>query len=254
MQFAGVHAFVAWGPANLATSPTDPKFLGIKNLRVTDVIIRGNHTSTEVQPVGHGSAVVKILGSKDALIENVESYENYGPGFWFDASNFGYVVRGNYFHDNLYRGAGYSPGRGLHLEIGWHGLVEWNVFANNAHEGLAISNSSGVTVRNNLFVGNRRQIVLSNWDRGASFLMKDIRIEQNQFRDWVEHGAIDVLGNINPENTPSLNITVDYNMYQPISSDVLSGWWGYFVKSLGDARTKLGWEEHGSIGAIAWPP
>ena len=186
IQDAFNHAYIGWGPANGATSPTDPRFEGSRNLRILDNVWRRNYATT--MSTGGGSAVVKVMGSKGALVENNEAYNNRGPGFWFDAANHDYIVRHNYFHDQINLGAGHSASAGLHIEISWApGLVEHNVFANNAHEGVGIDNSAGVTVRDNLFYGNRRGIVLSNFDRGAAFPLKGVQIEANQFKDWREY-------------------------------------------------------------------
>jgi parallel beta-helix repeat protein len=258
IQYAFQHAFVAYGPANGSTGPTDPAFSGIVNLQVRDVILWRNFSpNMPTQLASSASAVAKILGSKNVLIDNIESSENNGPGLWFDANNFGYIVRDSYFHDNQYLGDGYSPGRGLHLEISWSpGLVDHNVFANNAHEGVAVSNSSGVTIRNNLFYGNLRQIVLSNWDRGTSYPLEDVLIESNHFKDWREHGCIEVLGDITADNVGALNLLADANVYEPVRSNWLSGWWGSTlgaITTISGLRTHLGWEQNGSIGVIRWP-
>ena len=256
IQDAFHHAFVAWGPANGATGPADPRFEGSRNLRILDNVWRRNYAAT--MSTGAGSAVVKVLGSKGALVENNEAYDNRGPGFWFDAMNSNYIVRHNYFHDQINLGAGHSASAGLHIEISWApGLVEHNVFANNANEGVGIDNSSGVTVRENLFYGNRRGIVLSNFDRGAAFPLKDVRIEANQFKDWREYAAIERLGHIAPGDLGALNLLVDANVYQPIRSAWLSGWWGGAIgaiSTINGLRTSLGWEQHGRIGPISWPP
>ncbi len=256
IQDAFNHAFIAWGPINGATGPTDPRFEGVRNLRILDNVWRRNYATT--MSTAGGSAVVKVMGSKGALVENNEAYENRGPGFWFDATNHDYIVRHNYFHDQINLGVGHSASAGLHIEISWApGLVEHNVFANNAHEGLGIDNSAGVTVRDNLFYGNRRGIVLSNFDRGAAFPLKDIRIEANQFKDWREYAAIEGLGNIAAGDLAALNVVADANVYQPIRSGWLSGWWGGAIgaiSTISGLRTTLGWEQHGRIGPITWPP
>ena len=93
LQLAGRHAIIAYGPANGATSPTDPAFIGIKNLKITDNIIWSNAMTAVTQTAVNSSTVVKIMTSKNALIENNESYANAGPGFWLDGRNFGYTIR-----------------------------------------------------------------------------------------------------------------------------------------------------------------
>jgi parallel beta-helix repeat protein len=254
IQYALQHAFIAWGPTNGATSPTDPVFEGILDLRLTDLILAQNFHMTSTSTAT--SQVTKILGSKGALVDNIESYGNYGNGLWFDTDNVGYVVRNSYFHDNLWLGSGYSPGRGLHLEISWAGLVESNVFANNEHEGLAVNNSQGVTVRNNLFIGNMRSIRLSNGDRGTSHVLKDIRLEYNQFKQWRQYGGIEPLGDLLSSSLSSRNITADYNVYEPLSGTWLSGWWGspaYGITTISGMQTYLGWEQTGGIAQSALP-
>jgi len=255
LQFAGRHAIIAYGPPNGATSPTDPAFIGIKNLKITDNIIWSNATATVTQTAVNSSTVVKVMTSKNALIENNESYANAGPGFWLDGRNFGYTIRYNYFHDNVYKGSGYSPGRGLDLEINWYGTVRRNVFAGNAHDGVGVLNTSGVLIEDNLFSRNRRNVLLSNQDRGTAFPCRDNTVRNNLFRDWVNMAGVDVLGNVTPSNAVSvLNLQVDSNTYQPVTSKTLSGYWGYFITTLTQDCSDIGWECHGKTGTIAWPP
>ena len=138
------------------------------------------------------------MGSKGTVVDNMESYENNGPGLWFDADNFNYAVRNSYFHDN-HSNPGISPGRGLHLELNWgSALVENNVIVNNAAEGVAVSNSSGVEVRNNLLVGNRECMRLSDWvGRSGSvnqYALHDVSIHHNLFKDWTLNSCINPYG------------------------------------------------------------
>ena len=253
LQLAGRHAIIAYGPPNGATSPTDTRFVGIKNLKITDNIIWANATSTVTQAAINASTVVKVMTSKNALIENNESYDNVGPGFWLDGYNFGYTIQYNYFHDNVYRGSGYS-GRGLDLEISWYGTVRRNVISGNAHEGIGVINTSGVLIEDNLLNGNRRNVSLINSDRGAAFPCRDNTVRNNLFRDWVNMAGIDVMGNVTPSNAVSvLNLQVDNNTYQPITSKTLSGYWSYFITTLSQNCSDIGWECHGKTGTIAWP-
>jgi parallel beta-helix repeat protein len=253
IQYSGRHAIIGYGPTG-ATWWYDPGFIGMRRAVVTDNIIRYNNTSVVTQAAVDGSAVVKFQAAVDMLVENNESYENWGPGFWLDGSNVGYMIRYNYFHDQLYRGSGYSPGRGLHLEISWNGTVRRNVFVNNAHEGLALNNVSGVLVEENYFSRNRRCIVTTNGARQAQFPLRDILIKNNQFRDWREYAAIEPLLNISASTAvPVLNVVADYNTYQPMTSKIHSGWWGYFISSVSQNCTDIGWECHGAVGTISLP-
>jgi hypothetical protein len=133
--------------------------------------------------------------------------------------------------------------------------VRRNVFAGNAHEGVGVLNTSGVLIEDNLFSRNRRNVTFSNQARGTAFPCRDNTVRNNLFRDWVSMAAVDVLGNVTPSNAVSvLNLQVDYNTYQPVTSKTLSGYWGYFITTLTQDCSDIGWECHGKTGTIAWPP
>lgn len=251
-QGSGRHAIIGFGPCGASTGPDDPTLVGMQRMVITDNIIRANNTDTSAQAAGDGSAVIKLLTSRNALIENNESHGNWGPGLWLDSCNADYLVRYNYLHDNLTRNA---AARGLDIEISWRGKVEWNVISGNAMEGLSINNTSEMTVTNNLFNGNRRSVVITAADRGARFQVFDVSVQNNQFRDWKEFAAIEgLIAMTNTAFPAANNIVVNNNVYQPITSTILSGWWGYFISTLTQNCTDIGWECNGRIGTITWPP
>jgi parallel beta-helix repeat protein len=253
LRYNHQHAFTAWGPSNGATGPTDPKFEGIRDLRITDLIMHNNFHLDEPLDGALSSSVAKILATRGTIVDNIESHDNNGPGLWFDHANFEYVVRNSYFHGNKHLGTGYSPGRGLHIEINWApGMVENNIFANNTHEGLALNNSSGVTVQGNLFVDNLQHIRLYNFDRGVNFPLKDIEITGNQFKDWVIHGAIHPFGDLKAAALP--NIRADNNVFDPVRSTWLS-WWSDagMISTIAGKQEHLKWEYGGRIGSVNWP-
>ena len=246
-QYNYIHAMVAFGRGNGATGPTDTRYVGISGLRLTDVILRGNYTSPGLLDGRSSSSVIKIMGTKGTVVDNMESYENSGPGLWFDADNFNYVVRNSYFHNN-YSNPGVSPGRGLHLELNWGpALVENNVMNNNAAEGVAVSNSWGVEIRNNLLVGNKECVRLSDWvNRAGSvnqYALHDVSIHHNLFKDWMLNSCINPYGDRPLGLTRSSGITysniyLDYNTYQPRRNPYLSGWWADkgFLTTISQAR------------------
>jgi hypothetical protein len=263
LQYSYIHALVAFGRGYGATSPTDSRFVGISGLRLTDVVLRGNYTSPATLDGRSSSSVIKIMGSKGTVIDNMESYQNNGPGVWFDADNFDYAIRNSYFHDN-YSNPGVSPGRGVHLELSWGpGLVENNVMANNAAEGLAVSNTWGVDVRNNLLVGNRECVRLSDWvGRSGSvgqYALHHVSIHNNQFKDWTLNSCINPYGDRPGGLTSSAgiaysNIALNYNTYHPVRNINLSGWWSDkgFLNTISQMRA-IGTEQSGLIGTVKWP-
>ncbi len=262
-QYNYIHALVAFGKGNGATGPTDSRFVGISGLRLTDVVLRGNYTTPKLLDGRTSSSVIKIGGSKGTVVDNMESYENSGPGLWLDADNFNYVVRNSYFHDND-SNPGVSPGRGLHLELNWGpALVENNVMINNAAEGVAVSNSWGVEIRNNLLVGNQECMRLSDWvGRSGSvnqYALHDVSIHHNLFKDWTLNSCINPYGDRPQGLTRSAGITyskiyLDYNTYQPVRNANLSGWWADkgFLTTISQVRA-IKTELNGKIGTLPWP-
>jgi parallel beta-helix repeat protein len=263
IQYSYVQALVAFGKGYGATGPSDPRFVGISGLRLTDLILVGNYTSADSLDGRTSSSVIKIMGTKGTIVDNMESLQNNGPGLWFDADNSNYIVRNSYLHDN-YSKPGVSPGRGLHLELSWGpGLVENNVIVKNAAEGIAVSNSWGVQIRYNLLVGNRECMRLSDWvGRSGSvnqYALKSVSIHHNQFKDWAVNGCIgpygDRSGGLNSSAGVTYSgLTIDYNTYQPVRNGTLSGWWKDkgFLNTLTQIRA-IKTEINGRIGTVNWP-
>lgn len=216
---------------------------------ISDVVIRRNNTRPDPISGAASTKVTKFYRTTETLIDNVESYANNGPGIWFDTNNIHFVVRNSYIHSNV------GPsGRGLYIEISRApALVENNVFANNSVSGVTVANSRGVTITNNLFVGNQYSVHLVSAARGASYGLKDVAITENFFKDWV--GASNIHpGGVEIATPAQMRITVDHNTYDAGSVSALSYWkhtgW---IRSLDDVRAKLGWETNGKTAAIPSP-
>jgi hypothetical protein len=110
-------------------------------------------------------------------------------------------------------------------------------------------------VENNLFNHNRRSIVITAAARGAQFPCKDNTVRNNQLRDWFEYASIEgLISMTNPSYPGANNILVDENTYQPVTSNTLSGWWGYFINSLSTNCSNVGWDCRSHVGQVAWPP
>ena len=221
----------------------------LRGLTVADVILRRNNTRPDPLSGSASTKVTKFYRTTETVIDNVESYDNNGPGLWFDTNNTHFVVRNSYIHDNV------GPsGRGLFIEISRApALVENNVFANNSLTGVTVANSRGVTITNNLFVGNPFSVHLVSADRGANYTLKDVVITDNFFKDWVKASNIHLAG-VHVTNPTEMRVTVDHNTYDAGSVSELSFWkhtgW---LRSLDDLRAKLGWEMNGRTGTIVSP-
>jgi len=258
LQYTYFEALSAWAHSS-ATSVTSTAYTPLDGIQITDVVLRGNFTLNQ-KPVSGGVADYssKFLTTRGTLIDNIEAYENNGPGFWFDTQNSNFTVRNSYFHDNKNITGTTSTGRGLNLEANWApGLVERNVFSKNASMGLAVTATSGVTIRQNLFIDNPRCMELTNdLARSATFPLKNVAINNNQCGNWTNFSGIQTMGGATAFTTPAgMNIKADSNVYQPSTASIMAWWENKAIGaaySLADFRTKWGWEAHGRIGTVNW--
>jgi parallel beta-helix repeat protein len=267
-----VHGMTAAGISRGATTPSDPGFTPLEGLRVVDVVLTGNHTRTSQPGSPTASFVAKFLNTRGTVLDNIESYANNGAGFWLDARNINYVIRHSYFHDNRSQTGSTTDGggRGIYTEINWPaGLIESNVFTGNFGPAIDVANSSGITIRHNLFSGNISAVRMSEWDRGYHadgtpvYPLQDITIVHNQIRDWNSaSGSIHSSASKTGFRLPvSHGILADYNVYEPLRRTTpLAFWWNTaegapvaHMNTIEDMRGKAGWEQNGRIGVIHVP-
>ena len=252
-----IHAITSWAPANSSQSTTDSRYQPNLNMKLTDLIIRGNYTKATSSTASLASYVLKITTSKNLLVDNIESTGNIGPGIWLDARNSYFTVRNSYFHHNKDIPGTVRTGRGINSEINWGpGTIENNIFSYNAGPGLSLTNTAGVIVRKNRFITNQRSIDLTNADRGTTssgaplFPTKNLKFFQNEFKDWKDFSGIHTLGGTFTSPS-SMGIKADSNVYQPVTVSRLA-WWQNIggVSSISELRSKYGWEHAGRMGTI----
>jgi hypothetical protein len=193
--------------------------------------------------------VAKFMVTRGTVIDNMESYNNHGSGFWFDTMNSNFTVQNSYFHNN--------DRRGIFIEANFApGLLQNNVFANNAIDGVNITASQGITVRHNLFAGNPRCMELTNDPNRPSFPLKNITMRSNAFKGFTNFSCLQTLGS--PYTTPAqMGIMADSSTYDPPSSTVKYAWWQNTTiggaTSIADLQSKYSWEQHGQKASISWP-
>jgi len=252
-----IHAITAWAPANSSQSTTDSRYQPLENVRLSDLIIRGNYTKATSATASLASYVAKFTTTRGTVLDNIESTGNYGPGFWLDARNSEFTIRNSYFHHNRDVPGTTRTGRGLNLEINWGpGLIENNVFAYNAGPGMAVTNTAGVTIRKNRFSTNLRSVEMVNADRGTTstgaplFPTKNVRFFANEFKDWKDFSGIHTLGGTFT-SPASMGIKADSNVYHPVTVSRLA-WWQVIggVSSIAEMRSKYGWEYAGRTGTV----
>jgi hypothetical protein len=231
------------------TGSGDASVPHLRGINITDIVMRGNNTRSDPLEGTAAGKVVKFWYTRDVVVDNIESYDNNGPGWWFDCENYNYTVRNSYLHHNKT-----TSGRGLLLEKNRApGLVENNVFAYNVGSGMGIFNSEGITVRGNLFEGDGRSIYVINRDWGGKWVLRNLNFQANFFNGWAAPSAIHAMSD--GIKAPSLmGIVADGNTYEKSANQVLATWGSAGqITTLSDLRTKLGWEKNGGVGSIVSP-
>ena len=223
------------------------------NTIVRNVINAHNVTATAARACGN-SCSIKFLFTDHMLVDNIESYGNNGPGWWFDAQNKNFTVQNSYFHNNT--------GMGFFDEISdGPGLIQNNTFDHNEMD-LAIGESQNVTVINNVFNGgsdvpfefrtmtNRCQ-VSSGGTCTKYYWLKNLTIHNNKVKAWthvlIHNGAVSSNPRWASPPFQTLNIQMDYNTYWPTTSNSWILWQSEpSIKSFSAFQSTLGVEAHGS--------
>ena len=224
---------------------------GLWGIRIADVLMHDNNTRSDALYGKVATKVVKFWKTNQAVIDNVESYQNQGSGWWFDTDNRNYTIQNSYFHDNVG-----ESGRGVFLEKNrGGGRVENNVFAGNSVAGLVVRNSANVVLTGNIFVGDSRAILLVSQDVEGTWPLQNVTITANAFKGWTRAAGIHTAGNqIRARTAAQRDIVADGNVYDPGLEDELT-YWSYtgFIRTMTDMRNKLGWEKNGRMGTVSDP-
>jgi hypothetical protein len=258
-----VHAFNVWGGYGGGTSPSDPNYHPVDNLRVIDVILRGNHTRNLSGSAVLSSRVVKIAVTRGLVIDNVESSYNYGSGMWLDNKNYNYTIRNSYFHHNI--GVNTSDGtkqkdagRGLYLEKNWGpGLVENNVMSDNEGAGIVVVSSNDVKFHNHLLLRNEQSIqFLAMTGTGYEyFVLKNVTFRATYMKGWRSIASVWARGGDFSAGPAAMGLSLDGDTYDNFGNPVQLAAWPaplYGASTISQMQTKFGWETLGKILTIAF--
>jgi ricin-type beta-trefoil lectin protein/parallel beta helix pectate lyase-like protein len=260
LQYTYFEALSAWA-SGTASSPSDANYKPLDGIQIIDVNLNNNYVMNRA-PSSGGVADYssKFLNTRGTVIDNMESYSNNGPGFWFDTQNSNFTVKNSYFHDNKNISGTAGTGRGLNVEANWGpGLIQNNVFSNNARMGLGITASQGITMRNNLIAGSPRCIELTNdLSRVSRFPLKSITLKGTVCKGWTDFAGLMTVGGAPAFTSPSqMGIMADSTTYDPPSTSSIYAWWENktigAAYSITDEQHKFGWETHGKKAAVTWP-
>ncbi len=120
-------------------------------LRITGLLSTGNNSERfNRAPV---SGAMKIHSSNGVVVTNSVFADNLGQGPWFDESNTNVTFTGN---DSIR-----NTGSGFVFELSETATLANNLFASNGIDGVLIANSGNVSIWNNTFSGNYRNVNVS---------------------------------------------------------------------------------------------
>lgn len=191
------------------------------DLHVTGLSATGNNTQHfNNAPVSGG---FKITRSRTVTIEESRFAGNFGPGLWFDQSDFDANVVSNDISHNR--------GHGLILEISARFVVAGNIISNNSDNGIKVNDTSDVQIWNNTIAANGVDLRIAQDTRRASdptvpgrdprqqqldpdmpWMVGDITASNNVF-SGPESTAVSVEDYSGEYTADQLGITLDGNAY-----------------------------------------
>jgi len=128
------------------------------DLHVSGLSATGNNTQHfNNAPVSGG---FKITRSRAVTIKDSRFAGNFGPGLWFDQSDFDANVVSNVISVNR--------GHGLILEISARFVVAGNTISNNSGNGIKVNDTSDVQIWNNTVAANGVDLRIAQDSRRAS--------------------------------------------------------------------------------------
>jgi Right handed beta helix region len=199
---------------------------------------RYNNTAGDDPDVDAGAG--KWVRSDHITLDGVISYNNAGPGLWFDYNDTNITVENCQSYNNT--GVAHSwSGNGIRIEVSdGPFLIQNNQFWGNTGSQVDIEECENVTVTGNTLTGTN--IGMKDWDRGAQYAIKNISITHNVFNDTTIYTEAD---DWYTNSGTTKNITIDYNTY----NTTVSYLWGTTTYTgLSSVRSVLGFEAHGQVG------
>jgi hypothetical protein len=234
---------------------------GFSNVLVQDTISRRNNTTG----VGGGSegGGGKWTRADGLLIERFNSYDNDGPGIWFDIENINVTIRDSALHHNfsLYRKDGSTKidGIGMFLEISGvvsdsHGkavrqgpiVAENNLIYDNESKGVLIYATRNVTLRNNVLANND---VFFKDQRPTPHENRDVQIIGNRF----QNARITADDYTAADGWQKKHFDFDANVFDNLDGRVYR-WGNASYDSVIRLRDQLGFELNGSRGTVTFDP
>jgi hypothetical protein len=220
-----------------------------KNVLVKDCVIQNNNTARH-NPASEGGGG-KWARTDTVYVTGLRTFDNLGPGFWFDISNKNYVIThsfawGNHGRDEDWEGAAFmteisqGPGR-----------IEGNVTWDNTGAGVNIAEAQDLTVQDNTFVNDT--VHLRNLLRkDGDWHLENVAIRGNRFKNGYVDTS-DAGETWRTSRAAEWRLTIDGNTYDRQPGQYLAKWGKRKLTTLADIRQTLGIEQSGTVGAVEAP-
>ena len=206
------------------------------NIYVQNCITSYNNTFNNDPDYDAGAG--KWFQTDHVTLDGVQSYNNAGPGIWFDWNNTNVTIENCKSYNN--HGVAHSwSGDGIRVEVSQGPFqIRNNSFWGNSGSNINIEECRNVSVTGNWMTGS--MIVLQDWPRGSQFTLQNVSIMNNTL---VNTQITSQGGTWNTSSGQQKNLWIDHNTYQQ-SIDFL---WGSAINytSLSDIRKYLGFEWNG---------
>lgn len=223
----------------------------VRNALLYDSKSHGNNTGEHSGSFEGGGG--KFTRVRSMLVEKYESWDNNGPGLWFDYMNINVAVRNSEFHHNktLRRSDGREKigGTGILFEIsGVHTsdgegalLADNNLFHDNDGWSFCVYASRNVKLLNNTMLGDAIEL---KDGRESPFYVEDLSIVGNRLKN-----AHIVADRPTASGYQNEGFVIDGNTYDN-GGGTLIKWVDRQYKSISDIRSSLGFERNGRTGSI----
>lgn len=220
-----------------------------RNVLVKDCVIQNNNTARH-NPASEGGGG-KWARTETVYVTGLRTFDNLGPGFWFDISNKNYVITRSFAWGNHGKSADWE-GAAFMTEISQGpGRIEKNVTWDNTGAGVNIAEAQDLTVQDNTFVNDT--VHLRNLPRkDGDWHLDNVVVRGNRFKNGYLDTS-DAGESWKSSRAAEWRLTIDGNTYDRQPGQFLAKWGKRKLTTLDEVRQTLGIEQSGTVGAVEAP-
>jgi hypothetical protein len=220
-----------------------------KVVLVKDCVIQGNNTARH-NPASEGGGG-KWARTDTVYVTGLRTFDNLGPGFWFDINNRNYVITRSFAWGNHGRNQDWE-GPAFMIEISQGpGRIEQNVTWDNTGAGANVAEAQDLTVQDNTFVNDT--VHLRNLPRkDGDWKLDNVVVRGNRFKNGYLDTS-DAGESWRTTRAAEWRLTIDGNTYDRQPGQFLAKWGKRKLTTLDEVRQTLGIEQGGTVGPVEAP-